>query len=125
MRMELLDQLKEYGVDVDTGVARFVGKQDLYVKFLGKFLQDTSFEGMKNSIEQKQYPEACEYAHSLKGVCGNLSLSPVTEQVSELTEILRNKETLSDSEQQKVQELLDAMTKSYGDVVQILKQHLA
>jgi Hpt domain. len=123
--MELLDQLKEYGVDVDTGVARFVGKQDLYVKFLGKFLQDTSFEGMKNSIEQKQYLEAFEYAHSLKGVCGNLSLSPVTEQVSELTEILRNKETLSESEQQKVQELLDAMTKSYGDVVQILKQHLA
>lgn len=123
--MELLDQLKEYGVDVDTGVARFVGKQDLYVKFLGKFLQDTSFEGMKNCIEQKQYPEAFEYAHSLKGVCGNLSLSPVTEQVSELTEILRNKETLSESEQQNVQELLDAMTKSYGDVIQILKQHLA
>lgn len=123
--MELLDQLKEYGVDVDTGVARFVGKQDLYVKFLGKFLQDTSFEGMKNSIEQKQYTEAFEYAHSLKGVCGNLSLSPVTEQVSELTEILRNKETLSESEQQNVQELLDAMTKSYEDVIQILKQHLA
>lgn len=122
--MELLDQLKEYGVDVDTGVARFVGKQELYVKFLGKFLQDTSFENMKKSIEQEQYPEAFEYAHSMKGVCGNLSLSPVTEQVSEMTEILRNKETLPEDEKQRVQELLAVMTKSYGDVIQILRENL-
>ena len=122
--MELLDQLKEYGVDVDTGVARFVGKQDLYVKFLGKFLQDTSFKGLKESIEKEQYPEAFEYAHSMKGVCGNLSLSPITGQVSEMTEILRNKETLDGDEKQRIQELLTVLTKSYEDVVQILKTNL-
>lgn len=91
--MELLEKLKEYGVDVDAAVARFVGKKDLYTKFLLKFLDDTSYNGLAESIENQKYPEAFEYAHSLKGVCGNLNLSPLTEQVTEMTEILRNKDT--------------------------------
>lgn len=119
--MELLDRLKEYGVDVDGAVARFVGKKDLYVKFLQKFIQDASYTGLKECMEQGRYPEAFEYAHSLKGVCGNLNLSPLTEQVSELTEILRNKETLVEEETQKAQELMIQMAKSYEEIIQILK----
>lgn len=120
--MELLERLKEFGVDVDGAVARFVGKKDLYIKFLVKFLQDTSFDGLRDSIEKQQYPQAFEHAHSLKGVCGNLNLSPLTEQVSDLTEILRNKETLTEDEQQRVQDILPVMTRDYEQIIQILKE---
>lgn len=121
--MGLLENLKEFGVDVDGAVARFVGKKDLYIKFLVKFLQDTSFDGLRDSIEKQEYPQAFEYAHSLKGVCGNLNLSPLTEQVSELTEILRNKEILTEEEQKKVQDILPEMVRSYDQIIQILKEN--
>lgn len=121
--MGLLENLKEFGVDVDGAVARFVGKKDLYIKFLVKFLQDTSFDGLRDSIEKQEYPQAFEYAHSLKGVCGNLNLSPLTEQVSELTEILRNKEILTEKEQKKVQDILPEMVRSYDQITQILKEN--
>lgn len=121
--MGLLENLKEFGVDVDGAVARFVGKKDLYIKFLVKFLQDTSFDGLRDSIEKQEYPQAFEYAHSLKGVCGNLNLSPLTEQVSELTEILRNKEILTEEEQKKVQDILPEMVRSYDQITQILKEN--
>ncbi len=121
--MELLEKLKEYGVDVDAAVARFVGKKDLYTKFLLKFLDDTSYNGLAESIENQKYPEAFEYAHSLKGVCGNLNLSPLTEQVTEMTEILRNKDTLSGEEQQRIQEIMPVMAKSYEEIIQILEEN--
>lgn len=121
--MGLLENLKEFGVDVDGAVARFVGKKDLYIKFLVKFLQDTSFDGLRDSIEKQEYSQAFEYAHSLKGVCGNLNLSPLTEQVSELTEILRNKEILTEEEQKKVQDILPEMVRSYDQITQILKEN--
>ena len=119
----LLEDLKELGVDVDGAVARFVGKKDLYIKFLVKFLQDTSFDGLRDSIEKQEYPQAFEYAHSLKGVCGNLNLSPLTEQVSELTEILRNKETLTEEDQKKLQDILPEMVRNYDQIIQILKEN--
>jgi len=121
--LELLEKLKEYGVDVDAAVARFVGKKDLYTKFLLKFLDDTSYNGLAESIENQKYPEAFEYAHSLKGVCGNLNLSPLTEQVTEMTEILRNKDTLSGEEQQRIQEIMPVMAKSYEEIIQILEEN--
>ncbi len=121
--LELLEKLKDYGVDVEAAVARFVGKKDLYTKFLMKFLDDTNFNGLLESIENQKYPEAFEYAHSLKGVCGNLNLSPLTEQVTELTEILRNKESLSGEEQQRIQDIMPVMTKSYEDIIRILEEN--
>ena len=38
---------------------------------------------------KKNYKEAFEAAHSLKGVLGNLSLTPLYDKVCEITELLR------------------------------------
>ena len=36
------DKLKDAGVDVDTAIKRFMGKEDLYLKFLAKYQNDES-----------------------------------------------------------------------------------
>ena len=41
---------------------------------------------------KKNYKEAFEAAHSLKGVLGNLSLTPLYDKVCKMTELLRAEE---------------------------------
>lgn len=122
--MAVLDELKKIGVDTETGLARFVGKQELYEKFLAKFVQDASYAGLKETIAKQDYLQAFEYAHSLKGVCGNLSLGPLAEQVGELTEILRNKESLTDEEAQKVADIMPEMDQNYQEIIRVIKENL-
>ena len=64
--------LTEYGVDMKKTMERFVGDEDLYAECLTKFLSDSSWPLLKNAYEHKEYKEMFEYAHTLKGVTGNL-----------------------------------------------------
>ena len=56
------------------------------VKFLPQVI-----ESMILSLEKKDMDAAFEEAHALKGVLGNLSLSPLFDTISEITELLRSK----------------------------------
>lgn len=40
-----------------------------------------------------------------------------------MTEILRNKDTLSGEEQQRIQEIMPVMAKSYEEIIQILEEN--
>ena len=42
-------------------------------------------------MEAKDLDKAFEVAHALKGIYGNLSLTPLTKPVSEITELLRSR----------------------------------
>ena len=44
---------------------------------------------MKEALEKKDLNAAFDAAHALKGVLGNLSLTPLVEPTSEMTELLR------------------------------------
>ncbi|MDD5942775.1 Hpt domain-containing protein [Fibrobacter sp.] len=48
------------------------------------------FRKLKDSIAAKDLKAAFEAAHALKGVLGNLSLTPLYTSVVEITELLRN-----------------------------------
>lgn len=63
------------GIDYDEGVARFVGRSDLYEEFLKKFLTDPTFPALEAAMQAKDLPAAFTAAHTLKGVTGNLSLN--------------------------------------------------
>ena len=65
-------------------------------KFLLKILSDGSYELLLSSIESRNMPEAFRAAHTLKGVCLNLSVSKLYGSSEKLTEALRGREDYGD-----------------------------
>jgi HPt (histidine-containing phosphotransfer) domain-containing protein len=87
-----IDDLREYGANVDEGLGRCFGNAEFYLKLVNMIRDDQGFDKLRAALEQKDYKTAFDAAHTLKGVLGNLSLSPMYDPVSEITELLR-KET--------------------------------
>lgn len=62
----------------------------LVQKFVLKFLTDGSYSLLCRSLEEKNYAEAFRAAHTIKGVCQNLSIDKLQVSSSRLCEALRN-----------------------------------
>lgn len=58
-------------------------------RFMGKFLDDTSFATLKEALEAKDVDKAFMAAHTLKGVRLNLGFLKLFEPTNEITEVLR------------------------------------
>ena len=80
--MDLLEELKELGVNVEEGLARLNKNKALYEKLLG------TFTGLMDFDEQN-YEEITERAHAIKGAAGNLSITPVYDAYTEIVNLLR------------------------------------
>lgn len=85
----LIDELKEWGCDVDVAMDRFIQDEDLYISCLEKFIDDASFGQLKICLEEKNYEETFNHAHTLKGVAANLGLDPLFACISSMVEDLR------------------------------------
>ena len=83
-------------------------------KFLMLFMKDTSFSDLKANIESGNAPEAFRAAHTLKGICGNLSLTKLLELAESLTEALRNKSTI----EPEVAPLYASAKEAYDEIIQ-------
>ena len=60
-------------------------------RFALKFLEDQSYIQLKQALENKNYEDAFRGAHTLKGVCQNLSFDRLYEVSNDLTELLRDR----------------------------------
>ena len=88
--MITMETLKEFGIDPKDGLARCMNKEDFYLKMLKLGLSNEYFESIEDALKNKDAKLGFEAAHALKGVVGNLALTPMYEPLSELTELLRN-----------------------------------
>lgn len=79
----------EEGFDIVSARERFFGKREMCERFLVRFLEDTNYEKMIKAIREKDTERAFYHAHTLKGVCANLSLWQMQEEVSKSVEELR------------------------------------
>ena len=87
--MLTVEALKKLGVDTADGLGRGLNNESFYLRLVAKCMQDEHFDLLEAAVGQKQLKDAFEYAHSLKGVVGNLSLTPLYEPIVEITELLR------------------------------------
>ena len=87
--MITVKKLKELGCDTDKGLERCLGDEDFYLEFVPDALKKERYEKLEALIKNKDLDAAFEAAHGLKGILANLSLDPLTEPVSEMTELLR------------------------------------
>ena len=80
-----------FGANPDEGIERCMGDESFYLKMVCRAIERGPFEKLLDVITGNNLDEAFERAHALKGVLGNLSLTPLFDLSSELTELLRNK----------------------------------
>ena len=85
-----IESLEEVGANVEEGLARCLGKKDFYLKMVNMALSNQNFELLGASLKEKNFDRAFELCHSLKGVVGNVSLSPLYDSLCSLTEKLRS-----------------------------------
>ena len=88
--MLTVEKLKSLGANTEEGLQRCMNNEAFYLRLVNRFLEDNSFNRFKSEIENNNLEEAFKHAHALKGVLGNLSLTPLYEIIFEMTELLRN-----------------------------------
>ena len=113
-------KLEELGADVDNTISRFMGKEDLYLKFLNKFQNDQSFTNIKQSIAEENAVESFKAAHTLKGVAANLGLDPIAKGASDITELLRGKEDFSEVDMEQLNTIKETLEIDYTSFMDIL-----
>lgn len=62
----------------------------LVKKFLLKYLDDHSFDLLCTAMAEKNYEEAFRAAHTIKGMCQNLSFTKLLDSSSRLSDALRH-----------------------------------
>ena len=116
-------RLEECGADVETTLKRFMGNDAIYQKFLGKFPGDPNYAKLGTNIEAGAFEEAYKCAHALKGVVGNLGLTPIYEKVSTLVEELRTK-AAEDVDAARANELWQEIKKVYEQFIDVINENI-
>lgn len=89
--MLTIDALREYGADVEQGLSRCMNNEAFYLRLVGMTLNDKNFDALRAALKVGDLDRAFDAAHSLKGVLGNLALTPIYDEVYRLTELLRSR----------------------------------
>ena len=87
--MITLEQLRAWGADTDEALPRCLNNEAFYLRLVGKAVAEPSFDRLREAVEAGDLDKAFEQAHALKGVTGNLALTPIDRPVREMTELLR------------------------------------
>lgn len=94
---------------------------EIIEKYIIKFLKDDSFKKLNAAIRERKRADAFRAAHTLKGVCLNLSLGALLLPVNKLTEDLRRE----DSEiSVKTEKLLGDVKCEYTKTIKEIKAYI-
>lgn len=108
--------LEKCGVNFDVTLERFMGNEDLYFKFLKKFLNDESYSLLLNCIDEKDFEKAFSAAHTLKGVSANLGLDNLNNSTQKIVEKFRAKDY------EDYDGMLEEIKEQYDIAVDVIKQ---
>ena len=67
-----------------------LGSDALIKKFVIRFLDDASFTRLREGLQENDGEKAFRAAHTLKGICLNLSFDTLYKPCAEMTEALRD-----------------------------------
>lgn len=86
-----IEQLNAFGANTKEGLARCFGNEALYLKLVNMVCEETNFDKLQTALNTGDLDAAFEAAHALKGVLGNLSLTPMYDICADMTEALRSR----------------------------------
>lgn len=87
---KLFTALDSLGVDTEGTINRFVGNEDIYVKFLKGYIEEGRMPAIYAALEGKNTDELIIKVHKLKGVSGNLGMTELYELAEDVITRLRN-----------------------------------
>ena len=109
-------RLEEAGIDVADALTRFMDNEALMLKFLLRFPEDKNFPLLKQAMDSGDAAQAFEAAHTLKGVAGNLAMTELFQQVSLLTEDLREQDLSA------ARARMPALEACYARIIAVLRE---
>lgn len=92
--MITIEKLQSFGADTVDGLERCFGNEALYLRLVATIPEDASFDRLNQKLQAKDLDGAFEAAHALKGVLGNLSLTPLYDLAVDITEHLRSRDNI-------------------------------
>jgi hypothetical protein len=90
--MNLLQELNNLGVDTEDALKRFMNNTSLYERMLGKLPKNIGELEVMPYLETGNYSQALTNAHTIKGVTGNLSVTPLFTGYTNIVALLRQNE---------------------------------
>lgn len=89
--MSLLEELKDLGVNVDEGLERVMDDRELYVMTLGMFIDSVNDNPVSpEDFDGDDLETLIRRVHMLKGLTGNLGMTPLFTKYNQVLELLRN-----------------------------------
>ena len=89
MESEIKVLLEQNDFDVDGTMRRFLNNEALYIKCMKKFLDDQSYQKLKNAYEAGNCQDAFAAAHTMKGFVSNLGINSIYNVLKPMVEKLR------------------------------------
>lgn len=83
------DLLRQAGIDVDDALGRFMGNEGLLARFLGQFPDDPNYRALVEAVAGGDRAGALTAAHTLKGLCDNLSMTVLYDLFTQQVALLR------------------------------------
>lgn len=116
--MGLFEDLKELGVDVDGGLKRINGNEKLYTKLLGSFIKSVNTYQVGVDFDGNDLEEVIEKTHAIKGVSGNLSITPVYESYTKIVDLLRT------GKPEEAREILEQILPLQDQIVECIEKYM-
>ena len=108
---EILEMLENIGVDVKDLTERLMNNMNLITRFVRRFPDDKNYGQLLDGLEKFDAEEAFKAAHTLKGVCANLSMTKLYNLLSKQVEYLRAGDIEGGAE------MMSAITEEYEKIV--------
>lgn len=113
-------QLVSLGINLDITLDRFMGNEVMYVKFLSKFVQDNTYDNLQKALNEKDYERAMGFAHTLKGITGNLGMDVLAFQFNELVKEFR----IQNYDFQMINDKMDEIDNEYKKHCSVISQNV-
>ena len=97
------EELISAGADYDGGLELCMNNEEFYFKMI-----------LKKNLDDKNLDAAFEDAHALKGVAGNLHLTPLFKAVEEIVEPLRARD--SEADYQSMYSAIDSQLQVFREI---------
>ena len=120
MTSEARQALEAAGIRTGELLDRMMGSESMAERFLCRFLEDPTSAALEAAMAAGRREEAFRAAHTLKGLCGNLSITGLGALAGRQTELLRGAEGWAEA-----QALMPEIAEAYSRVRSAIAGHLA
>ena len=103
------------GINVDAALERFMGKDKMLEKYLGRFLSEKSYAALLEAIAADDQAAAGAAVHTLKSVCGSIGCEKMQDMVVEQEKAIRG------GNWEEAKSLMAGITQEYNNICAALQ----